>query len=187
MQEYYNENFTGENLPQIMANIFTACRFRGINLTEKDFSRAVFEECEFIDCNLALIKFTGTKLQQVKFVSTKLLGISFIDCDKLILEMGFEDCIIRECNFSGLEIKGTSFKGSEIFNSDYIGCKLIKAVFKEVKFEDVSFHNSDLSEADFREATGYQINPKNNIVNKAKFDLPEAISFLNYLGILLDS
>jgi len=63
---------------------------------------------------------------------------------------------------------------------------LAKAKFNRVIFNDVHFHNSDLTKCDFRNAAGYLIDPRSNQLSKARFDLLEAISFLGFLGILLE-
>ena len=46
--------------------------------------------------------------------------------------------------------------------------------------------NADLREADFRDASGYLISPRENRLEKARFSLPEATRLLDGLGIVLD-
>lgn len=164
---------------------FQDCRLENIDLTAMDFCMYVFEDCVFDKCNLSLVKFNNARLNGVSFKDCKLMGIDFTQVDKLFLELKFEKCNISQCNFSFLELKGVSFDSSDLTAVDFVDSMLKKASFKNVKFKDVTFHNSDLRESNFTGAQGYFINPYNNNIKKAAFNLPEAVALLQGLGIRL--
>jgi hypothetical protein len=48
------------------------------------------------------------------------------------------------------------------------------------------FHQCNLEKADFRKAEGYSIDFRINRIASARFNLPEAGSFLGFLGIRID-
>jgi len=62
---------------------------------------------------------------------------------------------------------------------------LIDANFDEVDLTGTIFHNSDLSKADFSNASNYDIDPKTNKIKKAKFSLPEALQLLRGFDITI--
>jgi uncharacterized protein YjbI with pentapeptide repeats len=49
-----------------------------------------------------------------------------------------------------------------------------------------TFHNSNLSKANFIGAINYSINPLTNKLSKAKFSKPEALSLLDHLDIIIE-
>jgi uncharacterized protein YjbI with pentapeptide repeats len=88
--------------------------------------------------------------------------------------------------FSDLDFRRGIISSCRISESDFSACELGKADFSGSIFDRVMFHHCNLEKADFREAEGYSINPESNKIRSARFSLPEAQSFLGFLGIRLD-
>jgi len=73
-------------------------------------------------------------------------------------------------------LQEVEFGEADLSRADLRRTDLIKAHF---------FH-TDLTETDFRDARNYDINAVVNTLHKTRFTLPEAISLLHSLDIILD-
>ena len=67
------------------------------------------------------------------------------------------------------------FRETDLSQADFAGTNLCDSLFLA----------TDLTEADLSQARNYQIDPSQNTVRKAKFSLPEAMSLLYGLDIVL--
>ena len=90
------------------------------------------------------------------------------------------------CNFSNLKMNDMSFDGSNIIDCDFYGAYLNKASFHGCELKGTLFENCDLRQADFRNATAYTIDPLQNKVKKARFSMPEVLSFLAPYDLEID-
>ena len=79
-----------------------------------------------------------------------------------------------------------SFKGSILKDCNFFETNLAGADFNACNLEGSLFEQCDLSEADFRNAEKYSINPDQNKLKGAKFSLPEVLSFLAPLDIIIE-
>ena len=68
---------------------------------------------------------------------------------------------------------------------DFRECDLSQADFAGTDLADSLFLATNLTQADFSRARNYQIDPSQNIVDEAKFSLPEAMSLLYSMDIVL--
>ncbi len=75
------------------------------------------------------------------------------------------------------------FAKSEFQDCDFFEAKLSSTDFSFCKLKGSLFENCDLTKADFRNATAYSIDPNQNKLIKAKFSMPEVLTFLEPLGI----
>ena len=164
---------------------FCNCDFCDCDFSGGDFSGARFDSCSFEACNFSLVKFASTALHKVRFERCKLLGVVFSEIDSLLLEISFQGCLLQNCDFSRLNLKGTVIRNSELRENDFINCNLSGADFYGSNLERSVFHDCDLSKADFSNAVAYTINPLQNRLTKAVFELPEAASLLRELGVLI--
>jgi uncharacterized protein YjbI with pentapeptide repeats len=69
---------------------------------------------------------------------------------------------------------------------DFIETNFSHGDFKNTDFEKSRFFKTNLTGADFKGAINYSIDVKNNIIKNARFSLPEALSLLSSLEIILD-
>lgn len=74
----------------------------------------------------------------------------------------------------------------EAKETDFTDTDLSYGDFKNTDFEKSRFFKTNLSYADFKGAKNYFIDTKNNTLKKTRFSLPEALSLLNTLDIILD-
>jgi uncharacterized protein YjbI with pentapeptide repeats len=68
---------------------------------------------------------------------------------------------------------------------DFREADLSQADFAGTDLSDSMFVNTDLTEADLSRARNYHIDPSQNVLRQARFSLPEAMSLLYSLDIVL--
>jgi uncharacterized protein YjbI with pentapeptide repeats len=71
-------------------------------------------------------------------------------------------------------------------NVDFRETNLSQAIFSGTDLSESLFSNTDLSGADLSLARNYIIDPIQNNVKQARFSLPEAMSLLYSMDIILD-
>jgi uncharacterized protein YjbI with pentapeptide repeats len=158
-------------------------QFQDCDLSGQSFFQASLENVVFTRCNLSLVDFRHARLQAVRFVECKLVGIPFLNADPFALEIHFQSCKLISCNFGGMRLRKAAFRDCDLQDCAFIGSDMAEADFSRSMFRGSEFNGTDLRKADFRGAAGYRINPLNNKVRKARFDLPEVLSLLEFLDI----
>lgn len=109
-----------------------------------------------------------------------MLGSDLSLYDQLLLSMSFSECQLNFSNFSHMKLQGFSFKKSNITEAFFNEKELAKADFSRCDLMGTSFNKNDLKGANFIGAKNYLINPLNNKLEQAQFDLPEALSLLSF-------
>lgn len=160
---------------------FESCRFNEITLNKCTFNSCVFSECEIV-----LTKFANTTLNEAAFLNCKLTGVNLSDCNDFGLSLEFNGSILDYVVISGKKLKKTDFTACRINNSDFTDIDFKESDFSETIFENTAFRNCNLEKCDFRTSSGYEIDPALNVIRNARFTLPEAQSFLLFLGIKID-
>ncbi|NGX58862.1 MAG: hypothetical protein KR126chlam3_00002 [Chlamydiae bacterium] len=122
-------------------------------------------------------------MQDVLFEECKIVGGEFYKCEKTFFSPQFKSCILMGCNFSDLKMKSVSFHGSKVKECYFTDTKLVEADFGEADLEGSIFHHADLSKANFKDAKNYSINPEANVLKKARFSAPEALSLLKFFDV----
>ncbi|KYG82137.1 uncharacterized protein YjbI with pentapeptide repeats [Roseivirga ehrenbergii] len=181
--KFKNEDFKGHLFD---GEFYDECHFVNCDLTGADFRSSSFDGCTFESCNLTAVKVVSAKWDDISFKGCKLSGIDFEPISKMLLSFSFENCQISYCYFKGLKIPSTRFLNSEIKECDFIDTDLSAAIFKGSNLVGSTFVNCNLSKADFREAYGYQFNPNDNRLKKAKFSNPEVLALLNGFDIVIE-
>lgn len=82
-------------------------------------------------------------------------------------------------------MKRMSFRGSKVQECCFSNSLLAESDFRETDLEGSLFHHTDLAKVDFREAKNYSIDPTSNVIKKARFSSPEALSLLKFFDILI--
>lgn len=187
-EEYENDTFTSiaAGGAMLRGKSFVHCTFKNCDLSNADCSGTLFESCTFTECNFSLVRMNDAKMRGVVFTGCKILGVVFTPCDTLIIDMHFTKCVLRNCNFSGLSLRKMAATNCEIIDSDFINIDLTDADFTESSFQGTEFNNANLTRASFIDARGYEINPLSNKIRKARFSMPEAISLVEYLGVIIN-
>jgi len=180
---YEHRDFGGVSLRETR---FDACSFTGCNFSQADLSYVVFNNCLFRTCNLSLAALERTRLRKVVFEECKLTGNDFSRVEAAGIAMAFKQCRIEQANFFGLKLTTSVFKDCSLIGTEFGSCDLSGLTFEHDVFRETNFNQCNLEKSDFRTSQGYTIDPLGNKLRGARFSLPEAASFLGYLGIRLD-
>lgn len=179
--------------------------FSKLVLMEETIESKVFDECEFIDCTFIGCKFEKCRLitckfekcdlsniipmnsefHEVKFTTCKAIGIDWTRASK-IKELNFTGCLVNYSNFRLLKLPKTVIRKCEVKDADFIETDLKDSDLTGSDFENSIFFKSDLSGVDFTHATNYTIDVNNNTLKKTRFSLPEALSLLSNLDIIVE-
>jgi fluoroquinolone resistance protein len=165
---------------------YDSCRFRNCIFDHTDFTDTTFQNCSFENCELLLCEINGTAFDSVFFKSSKLTGINFSESAEFGFAPDFTDCLLESCVFFGNNLSNQHFINTTLRNTDFTNCPAKGADFSGTRFQTTSFLECNLEKADFRSASGYTIDPGANKLKGARFSLPEAASFLKYIGITLE-
>jgi fluoroquinolone resistance protein len=143
------------------------------------------ENCSFADSDLGLVKILNSGLHDVTFFRSKLVGIDWTKANKH-MSVGFKSCNLSNVSFFGINLSKTNFIDCQLRNVDFAEANLSRCVCRGSDFKEARFSNTDLSYADFTNAQGYLICPNSNTLKKTRFSLPEAVSLLSGLDIIIE-
>lgn len=189
--EYWSQTFTGEDFSglEISSKEFEGCVFRDCNFTDAILNRCNFVDCEFTKCNFSVATIKYSKFSEVEFVESKLIGINWanIDLSKLVFNtpIKFYKCVINDSSFFGLKLQELVLEECKAHGVDFREGDFSRANFTHTDFTSCLFGSTNLTEADFSEATDYDIDILNNIITQAKFSRFEAVRLLDGLDIEL--
>ncbi|MFJ6382461.1 toll/interleukin-1 receptor domain-containing protein [Kitasatospora sp. NPDC092039] len=115
---------------------FDGRTFTGLRLGRQNLGDAVFTDCEFDDCVLAMgtfdrCEFRGCRLRRINAVRAGFIQARFLHCD------------VEQAAFRGADFFKATFRGGT-FGGDYREAFLVQAVFDEVvlrgaRFDDAHF------------------------------------------------
>ncbi len=97
----------------------------------------------------------------------------------------FKKCVLNHSTFMGLNLRNACLAGCIAHEVSFEEADLTHANCTDTDFTGSRFLHTDLTGADFTGATGYAISPSLNTLKKTKFSLPEAMSLLHGLDIIL--
>ena len=165
---------------------FENCIFKHCNFQKADLSACIFRDCIFENCTLVLTNIINVVISNTRFKTSKLMGLNFSECCNHGFFPIFDDCLIKSCAFEGNNMKHVAFFECKVHDTDFSYCDMTDSKFDRTDLENTSFHDNQMYQADFTDAYGYTIDPFSNKIKGAKFSLPAANSFLNYLGITIE-
>ena len=177
------ENISWED-KQITGKTFEHCRFYKCSLKGSFFDDCNFEKTVFEECDISLIKFKDTSFSEVTITNCKAIGIAWHTANNP-LSIKFLQSKISFSSFYGKSYKKGQFINCIAEEVDFTNCNLSLSNFEGTDCRNAVFFNTDLSGANFAGALNYTIDIAINKIKKAKFSLPEALSFLNNLGIII--
>jgi uncharacterized protein YjbI with pentapeptide repeats len=190
-EQYFDQVFEKVNLGQgeIKDSQFSDCTFKHCIFTETVIRTCRFNNCIFKDCDLSLAQLPGSSFPATKFDKSKLIGINWTHANwkstgfgKLV---GFSKCALSHATFIGLDLEGVQIKKCVAVDVDFREANLTNVDFSGTDLTGSLFVNTNLTEADLSTAKNYTLNPGENILTKAKFSMPEALSLLYGLDIEL--
>lgn len=159
--------------------VFINCSFQGVR-----FSDCSFDECHFLRCNLSLVEMNGAQFSGVAFEDCKMLGINWSGTGGF-LSASYSGCIMDHNVFADMNLSKYVFTSCSFVSATFSNTKLMRAVFDDCDLHQCMFHKADLSRASFVTSRNYYMNAETNTLHKTAFSLPEAVSLLANLDIVL--
>jgi fluoroquinolone resistance protein len=184
--EHYDKDFSNITYEGklIKGRFFDTCRFYSSNLKECVFEDCQFESCTFINCDISLLQLKRSIFNGVKIDNSKAIGITWVDAENP-LNLQFNNSNISYCSFFGKNLRKINITDCIAHDVDFANCNLSGASFTGTDLLNARFVGTDLSLANFTDAVNYSINVQENNIKKAKFKLPEALTLLQSLNIIL--
>ncbi len=184
---YFEEaNLNGQRL---VSSQFVECTFVNCSFVETVLLDCRFSNCTFKDCDMSLLQVPGSIFSGTHFTDSKLIGINWTHGDwgsNLLQEpLIFTRCVLNHSTFIGLELKEFQIKDSIASDIDFREADLTQSDFGGTDLAESLFSRTNLTKADFSRARNYNISPEENILTRAQFSLPEAMSLLYNLDIKL--
>ena len=177
------ENINWED-KQIVGKTFEHCKFYKCSLKGSFFEDCIFEKTLFEECDISLIKFKDTSFNDIVVSGSKAIGIAWHHANNP-LSINFENSKISYSSFYGKSLKKVRVINCVAEEVDFTNCNLTMANFEGTDCRNAIFSNTDISKSNFVGALNYTIDLATNKAKGAKFSLPEALSFLNNLGIVI--
>jgi uncharacterized protein YjbI with pentapeptide repeats len=184
---YFQETFSKLALTEetLYSKVFDECDFIDCVLIGCRFEKCRLLNCKFDKCDLSNIIPMNSEFREVKFTNCKAIGIDWTRAGK-IKELNFTECLLNYSNFRLLKLPETVIKKCEVKDADFIETDLKDSIFSSSNLENSIFFKTDLSGVDFTHATNYTIDVNNNKLKKTRFSLPEALSLLSNLDIIVE-
>lgn len=174
---------------RLVSNEFHDCTFDRCSFVETTFRNCRFVNCVFQHCDLSLMQVPNCTFAATRFESSKVMGINWTvahwPATKLFDSIGFSKSAISHSTFIGLNLRRIQIRDCVAVNVDFRETDLSQADFTGTDLSDSLFLITDLTEADLSSASNYQIDARQNTIKDAKFSLPEAMSLLYGLDIVL--
>lgn len=191
---YEGQSFTDIELKNSLVESieFIICTFDHCDFNETPFKACTFRDCIFENCDLSLMQVDESVFKNTEFKSCKALGINWSkaswgrkEITQLIKSIDFSKCVLNYSTFIGLELSHLNMQDCIAHEVDFSEAILRKANFKGTDLQNAIFRSSDLREANFVGAKNYSISPQLNKISRAKFSLPEAMSLMYNMDIVI--
>jgi len=187
------QEFKGLNLQnaQFEQKTFTSCVFEKCSFRESFFKDCKFQECKFQNCDLSLITLKACSFKNTLFENSQIVGVNWVDTNLAQMKhvfakpVDFTGCVLNHSTFMETNLKNVMITKCVARGVSFEGADLSHANCTFTDFSDSRFLHTNLTEADFTDATNYSIAANANILRKTKFSLPEAMSLLYSLDIIL--
>jgi len=174
---------------ELAGSQFHDCTFEACSFAETSFESCRFVGCLFRDCDLSLAQIRDCSFTTARFEQSKLVGVDWTRASWPEVRLGeplsFTACALSHSTFIGLNLQGVSFRGCVAVNVDFREADLSAANFARTDLLDSLFQATNLTGADLSRARNYRIDPSQNRIEKARFSLPEAMSLLYSMDIVL--
>lgn len=168
---------------------FYDCVFVRCSFPETTFRDCRFRDCAFKSCDLSLVHVPNCSFSAVRFEDSKLVGINWTEAswakEGFLNSVDFFNCVISYSVFFGLNLRRINLTGCVAKDVNFTEADLTEANCTATDFSESRFFHTDLTQADFSGAVNYSINASVNTLSKTKFSLPEAMSLLHSLDIVL--
>lgn len=163
---------------------FYRCTFQNAAFQSASFTGCSFDRCEFLQCNLSLLKINQTSFSNARFADCKLVGIDW-STPAGIFTAAFTGCLLDSALFANMNLKQFAFTSCSLVDAMFHKTNLTRAVFDDCDLTRCLFSHANLTQADFTTSRNYSISAEDNTLRKTRFSLPEAVSLLANLDIVL--
>jgi fluoroquinolone resistance protein len=174
---------------QLVSSEFYDCAFMRCSFVESVFRNCRFVNCAFQHCDLSLVQVMGSTFSATRFEDSKAIGVDWTQADwptaGLARPVGFFRSAISHSTFIGLRLRGIQIRDCVAVDVDFREADLSHADFAGTDLSQSLFSHTDLTEADLSRARNYHIDPARNVLRQARFSLPEAMSLLYSMDIVL--
>lgn len=187
-KKYFDEEtITGESFVEILKDgyEYIDCVFRKCDFSYGVLYDCRFEDCVFENCNFSMTKMDKCVHNHSKFQHCKLQGIAFEQCAPSMFHVGFEHSSLSYTSFVGMKIPKTIFQNSELKAVDFTNSDLSNSKFEKCELPDCIFNQTILNGADFSTANQFRIDPENNRIKYARFDMLGLPGLLDKYGIVI--
>lgn len=189
--EYAEESFNGlkANQSTIRDKEFYDCTFTDCSFQEATFYDCKFDGCTFESCDLSLLAVTNSTFVDTHFKQCQCIGINWTVADwsrlGIVAPLNFHESAISHSIFLGVTLKKAAMTKCIAENVDLSEADLSEADCTGTDFSSARFQQTNLTKANLKDATNYAIDINQNIIKRATFSLPEAVSLLKGLDIVL--
>ncbi len=174
---------------QLVSNEFYDCVFIRCSFVESVFRNCRFVNCAFQACDLSLVQVPESTFSSTRFENSKVIGVNWTEAEWPAMGLGnpvgFFKSAISHSTFLALSLTGVQIRDCVAVDVDFREADLSQADFGGTDLSKSMFINTNLSEADLSRARNYRIDPGQNVLRQTKFSLPEAMSLLYSLDIIL--
>ncbi len=187
-REFKNLVYSNEQLDH---KVFTTCVFIKCSFRETTFSDCEFQDCIFRYCDLSLAALKNCSFKNTRFEDSQVIGVDWCDTNltqkKFLFSkpVEFMRCALNHSTFMGLNLKNVTMSKCIARDVSFEEADLSQADCTLTDFTDSRFLRTNLTDTDFSGATNYSIAANLNIIKRTKFSLPEAMSLLYGLDIIL--
>lgn len=154
-----------------------------------DCQNLQFESCHFKHCDFSGAHLTLSRFNECHFVESKLLGLDWTQARwpefELSTPLFFKSCRLDDSSFFGLVLDDIAFIDCQLKRVDFTNASCRRTQFINSDCSQARFSNTNLQGSNFTQAFNYQINPIDNLVQKAIFSRSESYGLLAHLNIKL--
>ncbi|WP_017893989.1 DUF2169 domain-containing protein [Serratia sp. S4] len=144
--------------------------FSGANLTETQLEDALFEDCDFSRATLKTLLLRQVGISHCRFHRAELEEC--IVMNLTLPQLDFSEARLRKTVFQQCELQAAVFNGAWLESCNWVESKLPHAQFKAASLLTcAAVMESDLSGADFSEATLKESNLRQALLTQANFTL----------------
>ena len=159
--------------------------FNNCSFVDCKFEKCKFINCKFNGCMISAITPTDSRFVEVSFSNSKVMGFDWTRAQQ-IREICFKNCQINYSNFRLLKLPKLRVIDCEAKETDFTESDLREGVFTNTDFERSTFSKTNLTKANFQGAKNYFIDARYNTIKKAQFSLPEALSLLRGMDVVIE-
>ena len=164
---------------------FDACVFVECSFSGGALKRWHLTDCRFENCDLTAARLTAARLRGVKFRNCRAGGVNWAGASSLD-DLDFEHCVLDHGVFANAKLPRFSAVDCRLREADFAEADLRSAVFTKCDLLGSRFFGADLSAADLRGAFDYLIVARQTKMKKTRVSLPEAVSLLSGLDVILE-